>query len=65
MSTFVYFNAHFFPVAKTEFNDITLYGFIGVYMFDCFGCVQILLRSLRRGGFHPLKTHDGWNMSGT
>lgn len=30
----------------------------------CVLIVQMLFRRLRRGGFHPLKTHDGWNTWG-
>lgn len=32
--------------------------------FYCFDCVQNLSRSLRRDGFHLLKTRGGWNTSG-
>lgn len=41
-----------------------LYSFIGVKMFDSFEFVQILMRSLKRGGFHQLKTQDGSSLSG-
>lgn len=40
------------------------YGFLVVQAFDCCDCLQILLRSLRKGGFHLLKTPVGWSMSG-
>lgn len=44
--------------------DMLVYGVIVVQVFDCFDCLQILLRSLRRGGFHLLKTPVGWSTSG-
>lgn len=42
---------------------MTLYSFLHIHILTVLD-VQIPLRSLRRGGFQLLKTHDGLNMSG-